>query len=315
MAEVKAKIISVEEFKEFFEHTSHRYNSTAFNELNEKKVEKVTYLAFQKNNKTRTGICLGIKEGTAFSPFSSPFGGLCLTRPNLSIDHYCDAVKSLIEFAENENLKAIHITLPPEIYTESSVNEQLNALTQSGFEMSSVDLNHSFNLRDFGPNYIDKLSSDARRNMKLSFNSDLSFVRCQTSKEIEEAYDVIRINRAEKSYPLHMTLADIVETAEVISVDYFVARDKEMRINAAAIVFHPTGSVAQVVYWGDLSSYKQNRPMYFLAYKLFEYYTNKKEIIDIGPSSKNGVPNIGLCNFKQSLGCKVHSKFSLTYQL
>ena len=55
MAEVKAKIISVEEFREFFEHTSHRYNSTAFNKLNEKKVEKVTYLAFQKNNKTRTG--------------------------------------------------------------------------------------------------------------------------------------------------------------------------------------------------------------------------------------------------------------------
>ena len=33
-------------------------------------------------------------------------------------------------------------------------------------------------------------------------------------------------------------------------------------------------------------------------------------ILDIGPSTENGIPNYGLCEFKESIGCSVTMKYS-----
>jgi hypothetical protein len=80
---------------------------------------------------------------------------------------------------------------------------------------------------------------------------------------------------------------------------------------AAAQVFHVAEGVAQVIYWGDLKEYSQLRTMNLLSYRIFEYYYKAKEIklLDIGPSTENGVPNVGLCDFKESIGCSTSPKF------
>ena len=52
--------------------------------------------------------------------------------------------------------------------------------------------------------------------------------------------------------------------------------------------------------------------IYVLAYRLFEYYSKLDiDIIDIGPSSIDGVPDYGLLEFKESIGCSVCSKYWL----
>ena len=52
--------------------------------------------------------------------------------------------------------------------------------------------------------------------------------------------------------------------------------------------------------------------MNVLAYRLFEYYSKRDiDIIDIGPSSIDGVPDYGLLEFKESIGCSVCSKYWL----
>jgi hypothetical protein len=59
-----------------------------------------------------------------------------------------------------------------------------------------------------------------------------------------------------------------------------------------------------VIYWGDINGYSELRPMNYLSYKVFEHYHNSDiRIVDIGPSSEQGVPSYGLCNFKESIGC------------
>jgi hypothetical protein len=51
--------------------------------------------------------------------------------------------------------------------------------------------------------------------------------------------------------------------------------------------------------------------MNFLSYKIFEFYKKTGiRIVDIGPSTENSVPNHGLCEFKESIGCDISTKFT-----
>ena len=61
-----------------------------------------------------------------------------------------------------------------------------------------------------------------------------------------------------------------------------------------------------------MPGYEQDRPMNYLAYRTYLYYSERGiRVLDIGPSTESGEPNYGLCNFKKSIGCSVSSK--LTY--
>jgi len=47
-----------------------------------------------------------------------------------------------------------------------------------------------------------------------------------------------------------------------------------------------------------------------------EYYNNLNiKIIDVGPSSIFSVPDYGLCDFKESLGCHVSLKKTFIYEI
>lgn len=64
---------------------------------------------------------------------------------------------------------------------------------------------------------------------------------------------------------------------------------------------------------GDVPSFSSLKSMNYLSYKVFEYYYNntKVKILDIGISTENGIPNYGLCEFKENIGCTATTRFSL----
>ena len=54
------------------------------------------------------------------------------------------------------------------------------------------------------------------------------------------------------------------------------------------------------------------KSMNYLSYKIFEFYNSKGiEILDIGISTECGIPNYGLCEFKENIGCDASSRFTL----
>lgn len=313
MENVDLKILNSDSYSELFDDKTHRFNTSAFNLMNDSKVDDLIFLGFTLFSKTRIGICLGLKNGLALAPFSSPFGGFSFTKRSIPIDAIDTSIVELLAHAKSESWKGIRITLPPDLYSESNSTKQLSAFVRAGFTVSSIELNHYFDLRSFNKNYIKELDSDARRNLNIAFKNNLEFCICKTEDEKVLAYEIIKKNRLEKGYPLHLSYSDIQKTQNIIPIDFFKIKDAEGNTNASAIVFHPTDNIAQVVYWGDLSQHKQNRSMNFLAFKLLEHYAGSKAFLDIGPSTEKGVPNTGLCNFKESIGCSVTPKFVLEW--
>jgi len=307
--------VTFEEYSDLFPKPYHIFGSGSFSNLNSSKVEKTYYLLF-KDNKYRLGLTGGLRNGGFFTPFSAPYGGFIFLNEDIKIFHIDDAIQTLIKWCRNQNMNLISFTLPPDIYHESFISKQTNCLFRNGFTLKKVDLNYAFNLNKFNTNYPSNIWYNARRNLKISLSKELSFKKCELSEEKIAAYNVIKINRKKKGFPLHMTFEDIEKTSRIIPSDFFLVYNNDAVPIASAIIFHVSPGIVQVIYWGDLPEFYQLRTMNFLSYKIFEYYKNKGlRIVDIGISTEFSEPNPGLCEFKESIGCNISNKCTFLMEL
>lgn len=285
---------------------THVYNTTEFNLLNAYKVESVHFLSFN-DKKRRIGIILGQRGKQLLSPFSSPFGGFSFNKTQ-RLSYISMAVETLQEYAKSNGL-TMRIALPPLFYSPQQLAETANCLSRFG-KLRHLELNYHFPVCAFAQ-YDNIIERNAKKNLHRSLEEDFEFLTIDSKDQdnIAKAYDVIRRNRTERGFPLRMTFQDVERTIQTVRADFFLLKHNGYEI-AAAQVFHVAQGIAQVIYWGDLREYSSLRPMNYLAYKLFEYYYKTGlKILDIGPSTEEGIPNYGLCDFKTSIGCVPSPKF------
>ena len=298
--------ISAQEYGNVFTGPYHVFNSVAFSELNKSKCEDLHYLVF-KEPKIKLGIILGEKGNTLCSPFSAPFGGFSFNR-SVEIEYYEHAVDILRQYSGKMERK-VRITLPPNIYNSSHISKMFSALMRNDARLLYSDMNYQYPLDKFD-RFEDCLERSARKNFHNSQRLGFDFQQLDSADEsqVERAYEVIRINREARGYPLRMTLQAVLDTIKIVPADFFVMSYEGVDV-AAAQVFHVTSDVCQVIYWGDVPEYSHLRVMNYFTYKVFEHYFNQGlKILDIGPSTEKGIPNYGLCSFKESIGCEVSLK-------
>lgn len=286
-----------------------KFETVDFAELNKHKVDEVKYLIFN-NGKNRFGLILGIKDDIIKLPFSASFSCFSEIISKNKIEYYIEAIIALINWAKKQSLKKITFNTPPLFYNVEHISKTQNALQCTGFTLAEYNLNYAFDLDNFN-NYFEIIERNARKNFNTAVKNNLIFEKVN---DITTVYDVIRQNRKEKGYPLKMSLDEIVKTAQIIPSDYFLVKLPEGTPIASAFVHDINGTVVRVNYWGDIRKYEKMRSINFLSYNLFNYYKNLgKKIVDIGPATNEGIPDYGLCNFKEGIGCTASPK--LLYEL
>lgn len=300
--------VSPKEYDSFFTQYPHTYNSVDFNMLNKHKAEELHFLVFA-DQKVRLGIILGERaDRRMYSPFSAPFGGFTTNKPQ-HFDITDNAVSLLKDYAERQN-RSIVITLPPPFYDDRQLALATNALHRRA-RTRFIDVNYHFDIADFA-NYNAMIERNARNKLNQAMRQNLDFVHVKSTdtENVRRAYAVIKANREERGYPLRMSLEEVMETTKIIPADFFLLTQGSNDI-AAAQVFHVRGDICQVIYWGDKREFSALRPMNYFAYCIFKHYHEQGiKILDIGPSTEDGAPNYGLCDFKQGIGCKSTLKFS-----
>ena len=290
----------------------HIFGSAGFNQVNAAKCDSVHYLLF-KDSKYRLGIIGGIRNNAFLSPFSAPFGGFSFLQEDVRISYIDEAIILLTTWAKAQALSALKITLPPTIYQESFLAKQINSLYRNGFSIDKTDLNYAYHLSSFTEEYPASIWYNARKNLKIALVNNFSFKKAALDIEKETAYNIIRQNREARGFPLRLTWQQVQTTAAVIPADFFLVENEAAIEVAAAIVFHVAAGIVQVIYWGDLPEYANLKTMNFLSFKVFEHYHQLNiKIIDIGPSTEDSIPNYGLCEFKESIGCSISCKFSFS---
>lgn len=307
--------VEVGRFKEIFPTPSHIYNRTAFTELNKHKAYEndVQYLTFDDDGgKTRLGLILGARAESLVSPFSAPFGGF-EEKGSQRLKYYMEAAHCLGDYAKTLG-KMIKLTLPPPIYSlHSHIYKQQLAMLSCGAEIGYIDYNCSFDLGKW-PSVGDIMWPNVRRNLStsLKFGLDFEIVAPDDLHGMSEVYETVRINHQAHGYPVHMSMNDILDTVHnVRQADFFLVKSADKTI-ASAMVYVPADKIAQLIYWGDIPEARHMRPMNFLAYNLLEHYWRLGfRWFDFGPSSSDGIPSVGLYDFKESFGCELFPKTTI----
>lgn len=299
--------VSAAEYDQLFP-AEYIYNGVAFAELNREKAQAVTYLAIG-DRKPRFGIILGERGGILRSPFSAPFGGFA-QRGQQRLDYMDEAARLAVGYAKSRG-KQLLITPPSMVYNIGEQSKWVNILSRH-MRQRFVDLNYHFSLSRVD-DYVRCIERSARKNLRHAEQEKFMLVKLDSGSrdDVARAYEVIRRNREERGFPLRMTLEQVWQTvSRVVRADFFVLCHADDDV-AAAQVFHVSDGIAQVVYWGDIREYSALRPMNMLTYSIFRYYREQGlRVLDIGPSTEDGVPNFGLCEFKESIGCEVTPKYS-----
>lgn len=307
--------VTAEAYHEVIPKPWHCFADARFNNLNARKVEKVHYLLF-KDSKLRLGLVAGQREGILASPFSAPYGGYTPIHTEIKIQSIEEAVDCTEQWAVTNGVKEIRLSPPPPIYNQRFHAKVSNVLHRKNFSIAKMELNFHFDLSVFTQDYGESIWENARKNLNKSFDSNLSFRPCISESEKEEAYNVVRQNRNAKEKPLRMTWQEVAATAKIIPVDFFMVSTPDKQDVAAAIIFNVAPEIALVVYWGDIPDFSHLKVMNFLSFKVFEYYKQKNfRFIDIGISTVDSIPNYGLIDFKESLGCDMQPKVTFVKRI
>lgn len=298
--------VSSQVYADAFPNPLYVFNSAAFNVLNESKCDAVHYLLF-KDSKVRLGIIFGVRNNILISPFSSPFGGFSAVSTDIKLNQIDSAITALTSWAISKKVAGVRIVSPSFFYNSNFLNKLYNCLYRAGFESTNIELNYQFPTHKFNENYQTNIWYNARKNLKRAFQANFTFEKLDNQNG-KQAYDVIAHNRKVRGFPLRMTWEQVLETTTLIPTDFFLVKKDELPI-AAAVIFHVADQVVQVIYWGDLPQYAEFKTMNFLSFQVFQYYKQQGiAIIDIGPSTEDSVPNNGLCEFKESIGCDISIK-------
>ena len=298
--------VSEKEYTQFVQNPFSKFDTANFVTLNKSKVDEIKFFIFE-NNKKRFGLAAGIKNGILKCPFSATFGIFSEIAHNNKIKHYHDAISSLKNWAKESGIQKIIICTPPLFYNEPHITKFQNALLCNGFKLLDYDVNFQFDIKN-RLSYDSILNTDARRNLKIAIKNNLQF---EITENLTAVYKIIKQNREEKGFPLWMTESNIIDTSKIIQSDYFLVSIDEEYI-ASAYVQHITKQLVNIVYWGNIQKYDKLYPMNYLAKNIYEYYCKQKDIqyISIGTSTLDGIPNFGLCDFKESIGCKCSPKLN-----
>ena len=290
-------------FDATFPKTIQIFNTGKFSELNASKFEKVYYLIFT-DTKTRLGLIFGLQNSVLKSPFSAPFGGFEFINSDVKLYQIDAALNSLFSWATSKSFVGIKIIPQPSFYNQDFSAKISNCFFRAGFETQNIELNYHFQTEVLSDTYAQRMWYNAKKNLKKAFTIGLHFEKLATHQG-EQAYDIIAQNRNERGFPLRLSYDQLVATSKIIPIDFFVVK-KESHTIGSAIVYHVAPSIVRVVYWGDLPQYSDYKTMNFLSYQLFNYYKEQGiEFIDIGHSTVDSVPNHGLCEFKESIGCSL----------
>ena len=246
------------------------------------------------------------------SPLNGSFGGFQFCK-NIYLETKENFINSVLENLSKFNPNSIEIILPPDIYNLENNSYQLSIFLRNNFVINNVEINQYIDLDKY--DFDKSIKSGNKKNIKKCFRRNIIFKELK-SNQYESAYKIIHSNRQRRKYKISMNwgnLKKMINTFPDNFVNFGLFYKEEMI--ASAICIKISEEILYVFYWGEKETYQDISPISFLSYKIGNYCKSKKmKILDLGISTYNSIPNIGLINFKKSIGALSCNKLKVIKQ-
>jgi hypothetical protein len=205
---------------------------------------------------------------------------------------------------ESTGVNKVFVRTPPvELYSDK-YEVIVSALKEHGFRIGYAETDHVFNL---GDEYRTPMSKTNSKNVRRAEN--LGYLFSSGHEHLEASHQVIEINRGLIAKPQTIPLENKISLRDVLgeAVDFGVVSQGNHSIAGYFSLWLDSKTV-YVAQWGDdrgtVSGEKLPPPIPFMfkgMLRKFEALGAKK--VYLGSSSEEGVLDVGLSRFKQSLGC------------
>ena len=294
------------------------FNETVFTELNKARADDILYLIIYRDTSARFGIIAGEVGDEMRIPFSAPYS-YPVSVINESKQESIDAALEVFDdFCLQYGSKSIRFILPPLFYDEHLLSGWINAMYRRDYKIEQMDLNYALDLKKLNvdeESYGKLITQKGRKGLRKALKSGLEIVKCSTDDELKEAYSVVKIGHDAKGFPVHMSFELLKKTLDCVEHDAFIVKKDGVGI-VAEFLYRVNDRIVQGIYTGTHPDYMDCNGMNLLTYHTIKYYGDLGyAILDKATATENSVPNYGLCNFKESVGCERSIKYTFRKEL
>ena len=288
------------------------FNDPKFLKLHTHNYKKVfEYFLLDNKSKVYKGnVTFAIKkDNKVVSPIKGSFGGFDFSN-EINFETKLKFIKSVLHNLYKQKPNSIEIILPPEIYNLENNSHQLSILHNEDFHIHNIEINQYILLEAY--KNLNSIKSGNRNNVIKCSKKGFNLKRLK-SKEYENAYKIILENMNRRNYKISMTWESLSSMMSTFPSNFinFGLFDKEVMI-AASICIKISEDILYLFYWGENKNYSGLSLKSYISNKISEFcIENNFKIFDLGTSSNLSTPNIGLINYKKSIGGYSCNKFKL----
>ncbi|BET98613.1 hypothetical protein [Xenorhabdus taiwanensis] len=212
-----------------------------------------------------------------------------------------------------ENSAKIVWRLPPQYYQSKVHTKVQNVLFRQKWVLDEYDLNFHLPITCY-EDFRSNLGSSKRNQLNRMTKSKPEFNETTTAEQRKSVYDVIKLNRESQGFPMTMSW----EAIEALSLAmgekikfYILTRDNVVLAGAICLILDT--NTLYVFYWGEHPEYRKDSTIIKLAEGIYLAAAEGGfSTLDIGTSTDHSEPNQGLLNFKESIGCLVSQKITVS---
>lgn len=266
------------------------------------------YILDQSARKVSGAIHFQLSNGVAASPLRAPFGSV-----EFSGSVPAGVLFEFLRFFESKlrsrDVSRIVIKSYPCAYAEAQSVLLQTFLLNLKYNVTTAEIASVIRVTTDGARRTFHRSE--KRKLGKAIGAGLVFKELP-NESLEVVYNFIHRCRNEKDYTLSMTLADLKIAMTMFPERYFLfgvfAND---RLAAAAITIRVKDNILYDFYHDHDAAFDHLSPVVLLVEGIYDFcYTNRIEMIDLGTSAVEGLPNFSLLHFKNYLGGNPTSKLT-----
>lgn len=310
--------VSPEEYEKLVPDRRVFFNEPRFTELNRDKADDVYYLIFMLNASARFGLILGRRGDVAAAPFSAPYSYPVSIKADCKQETIDEALTALEAFCLGEGIHELRFIFPPFFYDEHQLSGWVNAFYRGKYDVVNLDLNYALDLKKLNVDvdaYGQMITQKGRKGLRKAIKNGMIITKCETEEQFREAYDIIQLGHSAKGFPVKLSFEQLRATTALVPHDAFLVKYQGVTV-VGEYLYRVNDRIVQGIYTGTHPDYIEANGMNLLTYHTIRYYGDLGyEILDKAAATEDSVPNYGLCNFKESVGCKRSLKFSFAKKL